>query len=286
MQISVVSRVILGFLLMAGLILSTSLIAWIDQISARNNLQLFTQDVTPLFIQTSGLTLQLLIAHKAVSQYAITVEQTQRTELEALFTQAIEQFQYHTQALESHNRLSIINHLLHQANTHAQAAFALGQQQLQLRQQQLQTDAQVLQQFEQFNSDWLFFEDDLQGIMQEYSKAAQPTALWNIEYLFKQGRTSGLALSQVPGIQQQALTDIQQELTQRFGTIVQRYNSLIDDQPALKPRLEPYIAALRQAIDSPQGLLQQQHARLQLNAHSQQQLAQLAQSIDQAQGLL
>ena len=287
LNITVVTRVVLGFVLMAVMILGISIAAGFDQWVARKNMATFTDEVTPELITGSGLITELLSANKAVNQHASTTDPEVLPVLAEQFAQAIQRFQQHAEAMRGRLRNAETTDLLNQAEAQAQAAFTLGYQQLEIRNTMLAAEQTVATEFESFNAEWLFFEDDLKMVVDDLVADENQAGQWSAEYILKNGVATGLTMFMVPGIKSiEKLNEIVATQTERFNNIEGKYKDFQKNSADYDNSVAPHMKLLRKAVVEEQGLMQQQLLWLTARNESDSTLGQMAEKVNQSQASL
>lgn len=193
MNLSVVKRTLLGFLMLIVMIIAITLIGQSNLKSLNTQLNRTVDELTPMAEKTNQLSGLLLNVARLTSLHGIKTEETERSSLHSQATELMTTYDQVSEELKlatkSHQD---IDSLLSKIHSSAHNLFTIADNQFVVRNQWIESNALQRSQADEFMNEWAFFEDDSKMV----NEMMASDLVWLGEGLKKDGLLLGRAIEQ------------------------------------------------------------------------------------------
>lgn len=282
MHLSLIQRVIAGFAVIILFVLTISGSAYLSQVKMAEQLKLTASTLTELLDQSNTLILQIQNANRLMLVHANTPEQDKRDQLADNFKHSVvsieKSFSRLDQQLVAYPKLS---QQLRQVNLDTEQFIQQAKQHLKIQNQRITARSASSAEFSRYDTEWLFFDQDIAGIKSDAEFDNIQPAIWDIDAINAQGKAAKGYLQRVLAVEKdEELVTLQQEVTQHLQLFTEKANHLFTIMPSSKESLSIYLNLLTRMIAQPEGLLQQHLQYNQLQKSSSQVLQDIANKVD------
>jgi len=291
-RLSLIQQVILGFSVLILLLFALSGFSYLSNSNLSIRMNYSAKTLSQLLDNTNSLLLDVQDANRAMMQHANSSDASIRTDLRLKFAAAVADYFNTANSLakqfaefpEQADTLAKINAL-------GNSIFVLSEEHLGIQDSRILARTKALEELEIFNSNWLFFGQDMADIEQAAERAGVTSAVWDIQFITKQAEGANIYL-------QQALAVLEPERLQTISTDLNRANQAIKDKlaraiatfPSRSADLTDFTGILLRAIGSDEGLFKRHQLFVKLNSDSSALLENIAtltnQAIDQLNHLV
>ena len=283
-RLSLIQQVILGFSVLILLLFALSGFSYLSNNNLSMRMSYSAKTLSQLLDNTNSLLLDVQDANRAMMQHANSGEASTRSNLRLKFAAAVADYFSTASALESQfvdfpeqaETLSAITEL-------ANSIFVLSEEHLGIQDMRILARTKALEELENFNSNWLFFDQDMADIEKSAERAELTNAVWDIQFITKQAQGANIYL-------QQALAVLEPERLQSVSTDLNRANQAIKDKlartieafPSRADDLTEITGILVRAIESDEGLFKRHQLFVKLNSDSSALLGNIAELTNEA----
>jgi methyl-accepting chemotaxis protein len=282
MHLSLIQRITLGFVTVILFVLAISSSAYISQVNMSKQLELTASTLTGLLDRSNEVSQHLQNVNRATLVHANSEQKDRREELRADFMHATQSYSETVSLLEAEliGTTSLAGNLT-DLNKSALDFIAQSAKHLDIHDQRVTARAVSAQGLTTFDEEWLFFAQDMSGLISDANDDGQQQVVWDLEFLLTQGEGAA-------GYLQKVLTVVKDDEISAFKTelnaYLERFNEkadrIINVIPGAADTINFYRQLLSQNIVEASGLLQQHLKYIDLNQQSTQLLAGLAQQVE------
>ncbi|WP_075186793.1 methyl-accepting chemotaxis protein [Teredinibacter haidensis] len=287
MNMTLVSKVISGFVIVLGLqFLVTTFGVW-SQGRAYSQFSLSNNTVFPMLQQSAQMMLHAQNAAQAVGMHAAENELYRLSPLKEKYEDAVQSYQIDSQKLISiANNQTAFQQEIESTIEATGKAFEIGRQHLDSHRKVTNTTELEYQALAEFEQTWQYFTADLKDVRFVLTDAELP-ARWLLDALEQDANDAAALLSRVPSYRLNAeLEDVARSLQYFWVNIEAKHKLMLERFPIMAARLGKYIALLRTHVTAESGVLEQQRMRLKLSAESRELMLNLSQQLELSTGML
>ncbi|AJQ93643.1 methyl-accepting chemotaxis protein [Gynuella sunshinyii] len=279
LQLTVVQRVVISFLLVGFLLLGIGFTAIVSQKKALRTVEFYNTELTPNIINHAELSVAVLSANKALTQFSKSNEDTRLDSYRGEFTEAMDRYQ------RVIRQVNVDNDGLTKANNLVQQFQQAANDFMLQHRQTLKLISEETARLEKFNSEVFFMAGDIKELIE----AAQDNNedLWNLGSAEKTALGVSSAISAIRNLNSAAdygekiafadsmLSDYKSKVDQ-LGKVDQQNNGI----------LTHYYDVLRAEVQSDDGLIKLHGRILTQQTGQEQALEQITDNVSQVQTLL
>lgn len=284
LKISLIQRVALGFTLTCVMIFAMAGFSYFSNNKLTSQIEYTATTLGQLLDNANTLLLNVQDANRAIMQHA-------NSEDEALLSKLRQNFQVATQ--EYDNNLALVSSKLEslpniQNNVYdldalADEIFSLSRTHLDLHDNQISARAKAISELENFNSDWLFFEQDIDAVITTAERQNSENAVWDLEFIKRQANSAQSFIQQaLTNLDSERLVTTESELMNYLNGINDKVDNLTASLPSEVSEVKQIVAFITKAIASEDGLFQRHKLFVQLTNKSQKDLDNLANLVNLA----
>ena len=290
MKLTVIMKTALGFGLILVLMIGISVTALTNQSSVGQLFRITTSEVVPQMQEAYRLVIGIQNANKAVSQHAAVSDEDLLEAYEQDFIEARETVTTTHQTL-SENLAGQPNLARSLQSGYAQVnqALTLGEQHLSTRRQVLSSRQQFLQEYQSQGSRWLTFANDMKivdRVLENLATSSDRTASQiggDAKYVLDRIALIRTGVTGIGGLESTGeVVDVQANLTQELERIQTRMDRLAENNEIIHRYLSTYVDLLKTAVTSENGTIPLYLKSLQAEERSSQELARLADTVNQS----
>ncbi|CAH0529512.1 methyl-accepting chemotaxis protein [Vibrio hippocampi] len=278
MKISLIQRIILGFVIIMVALLAISFSNYRSNIKMASQLDLTASTLPNMLDQSNSLMQHLYSANRLVLVHANQSSLQEREQLRTQFNQSVANYDALKSKLYSDFKTyPDLKAELDGIDKVSQSLFGNALQQLSIHDQRVDASSKASQGVQHFDEEWIFFDQDMQDLAYDAKDNGDDQTAWNSEYILAQGRAASSYLKNVPGIfEVEELQRYQNELVATLGRINEKASSVMAVSEETRETVGFYLALLEKEIASPEGSVQQQVNYVQLNQQSSELLNKLS----------
>ena len=282
MRLSLIQRVLFGFSIVTLLILTISGSAYFTQSKMAAQLELTASTLTGLLDKSNTLMLHLQDANRAMMQHANTSSAEERQALAFNFNDSRKKY---TDLLASFKN-DITNYPQLQASldkieTYADLMLSRSKQHLAIQDQRISARKGAFAELKEFDSEWLFFTQDVEEFILDAQDQNKQKAAWEIQFMRDQGNGAMTYLQRSLAIQEEdKIAEYRTELTGYLQRFTEKSKSAMQAMPGISDDIKLYSDLLTRAIALPEGLFQLHLSFIALNDKSRQTLVEIAANMD------
>lgn len=290
MKLTVIMKTALGFGLILVLMIGITVAALTNQSAVGQLFRITTSEVVPEMQQAYRLVIGIQNANKAVSQHAAVSGNELLEQYEQDFAQAREAVATTHESLR--DQLAgqpELTDTLEAGYSQVTRALTLGEQHLGTRREVLSSRQTFLQEYQSQGSRWLTFANDMKivdRVLENLAGSSDSTARQvgaDAKYVLDR---IALIRSGVTGIGGLQTTDevarVQANLSNELDKIEPRMQRLADNNEIIHRYLSTYVELLNTAVTADTGTIPLYLASLQAQERSAEELAQLAETVNQS----
>ncbi|WP_411744002.1 methyl-accepting chemotaxis protein [Reinekea sp.] len=165
----------------------------------------------------------------------------------------------------------------------AKEIFNLSRLHLDLQDTKVAARVNAIIELEDFNGEWLFFEQDISAIISTAQRQNADSAIWDLEFISRQANSAQSFIQQALTITDpERLVNVESELMNYLGGINDKLSNLSSSLPSAVAEVKQIVGLMDRAIASEEGLFQRHKLYVQLNNRSQNELVNLADLVNLA----
>lgn len=277
MNMTLVSKVVLGFVTVIGLQLLVTLFGIFSQSHVMQQFSITTDSIFPMLQQSSAMTLNAQRAAQAVGMHAAETELRRLKPLAEMYAEATRDYETEAAAMvqlaNAHSGLATdVREVIGLTKT----AFTTAEQHLSTHQQLTNTTELEYAALRQFEQVWQYFKADLKDTRYMLTDAELP-ARWLLDSLEADANAAADLLARVPSYRDEmVLQEAATQLRYFWGNIQSKHKLMQERFPVMAGALTKYVTLLGVHINSTDGVLQQQAVRLRLTKLSRELMVSLA----------
>jgi methyl-accepting chemotaxis protein len=282
MKLSLIQRVVLGFTVVTLLVLAISGSAYFSQLRMAGQLEMTGSTLTGLLDKSNTLVLNLQNANRVMLVHANSESVERRNQLRREFKAASDDYRRVVASLKTelanHPKLTQnVKHLDEQANR----LLSDAQSHLDIQDQRISARQKASAELKSFDSEWLFFQQDLEDLASDAKDNDQQQVAWDAEFIMTQGSSAASYLQRVLAVtDDEGLSVIQSELKGHLEQFSHKVANIEAAIPSSKEITHVYLELLDKAVIKPEGIMAQHKRYVDLNQRSNKLLMSIAQQMD------
>ena len=284
LKISLVQRVALGFSLTCLLIFAMAGFSLTSNNKLTSQLEYTATTLGQLLDNANTLLLNVQDANRAVMQHANAEDTEKLAQLRQNFELATTKYEQNLALVRT--KLSALPDYDSGANNVdelSQQIFELSRQHLDLQDTKVEARVNAIKELEYFNGEWLFFDQDLNSIINTAKRQNAESAVWDLEFIQRQAISAQSFIQQALTIlDPERLVKVESELMNYLSGINEKVNNISSSLPSQAGDVEQIVSLLNRAIAEPEGLFQRHKLFVQLTSDSQNELQTLADLVNLA----
>jgi len=287
MNMSIVSKVIIGFSVVLGLqFIVTTFGIW-SQSSVLAQFSISTNTIFPMLQRSSLMTLYAQRAAQAVSMHAAETEVSRLVPLKTAYLEARDGYKRESAKILdiAKNQAEFVRDI-RDAISDTETAFSVAERHLSSHQQYTNTTELEYQALKEFEQTWQYFSADLKDTLFVLTDKELP-ARWLFDSLAQDANEAAALLARVPSYRGETeLNEVSRQLTYFWQNIEAKHQLMVTRFPLMAERLDKYVALLKVHITASNGVLQQQSQRLRLREEGRALMSELTAQLERSIGKL
>ncbi len=282
MRLTLIQRVILGFSVVTFLVIGIAGSGYLSQIRMAKHLELTASTLSKLLDDANGSLLYLQEANRAMMRHANTQSAVERGTLRDQYSQAQDKYLSISQSLEQDlNDYPDLLATFQEIESIANELFNSASEHLDIQDKRTASQKNALYELNKFEESWLFFPDEVNGILLEAKSDEMQATVWELEYVIKQSASAVQLLERSLALfSKEDASSFREELTALQKGVADKILNIIKTMPDYESDLQFYNYQLERAVVMPQGLFQQQYTFIELNEQSSRVLKETALHMD------
>jgi methyl-accepting chemotaxis protein len=282
MHLSLIQRVVLGFLILTILLLTIAGSAFYSQIRMAQQLELTANTLTGLLDRATTTLSHLQNANRAMMQHANTESEDERSRLRGVFDESQSRFSSTSETLTTELAVfpSILQSLAGTADT-ASRLLLLANNHLNIQDQRITSRQQSFIELNNFEGEFIFFEDDFNSLIDAANRQDLQATVWDLEFIVNQSNSAKIYLQKVLSLSESE--QIEQAKTELYGyadRVKEKATNIENSTPDLYADVEFYVEVLNRAIREQDGVFQRHLTFVDLNKTSNEMLSEIASLMD------
>ncbi len=261
MYLSVIQRVIIGFVVMIIFILGIASSAYLFQIKMSDQLELTASTLTRLLDNSNTLALNIENINRLVLVHSNTGDKDseRRQQLNNEFNTAIQSYnQRYTELLSQVKIYPQLNASLNSVNTDTQSFIQQAKAQIDRTEKKVAAHSQELQELNAFKEKWKTLERDISVIRSEAEWNNEENVVTALDLLYANGKKADTTLQNVIQIDNDKdIQKLKQTLATTLSDFTRNTNEIINGMPDYKELMQNYLTILTRAVAKPEGLIGQ-----------------------------
>ncbi|WP_047042941.1 methyl-accepting chemotaxis protein [Vibrio mexicanus] len=278
MYLSIIQRIVLGFVTVIIFVIALSTTAYISQSDMAEQFDTTSVKMTSLLARANHLGQNLQNLNRALLVHASTADKQLRIQLEQEFNLAQQEYLNNRERFISDlNAYPNLQASVNELDAKAQDIFANALLHIDVKNQQMSARQATSKELNEFDKKWRFFEQDISDLAHKAKANNQRTNNRNLNYIVAQGKGADRYLQKTYAMENMQDAEVaRQELIAHIERFKSKAKRLPKTMPESKPSIDFYQGQLIRAIEQPEGLLQQHLTYIRLTAQSNQLLSQIA----------
>ncbi|GLS90669.1 methyl-accepting chemotaxis protein [Psychromonas marina] len=282
MRITLIQRIVIGFSIVTLSAIALSLSAGYSQKQIEKQLELSASTLTKLLDQTSELGKNLQDANRLTLIHANTANSDKREYFLQGVNKALTDYEVTYSALTKGLQPELgITADLESINSNAKQTNLQLLDHITIHNKRLVAQNLAYTELSAFSSVWDYFDSNISDLIDE-AKENHKSAAWTLEFVRKEGYSTGDQLSKLVGITSfDKFVIAEEKLVSNLEAIRKKLKIVYKTFPAAENTLKTYINELSNQIENEQKLLKQHKFYLLLNVESDQLIQQQAEQVEQ-----
>ncbi|MEZ8101619.1 methyl-accepting chemotaxis protein [Vibrio bivalvicida] len=276
MNLTVISRTILGFSIVVFLMTLLAMVGFYAQKQSSSAYKETAETLIPIMERSYQLAIIAQNVNRAVSQHANALNNQQRNQLEQEFDGAVKQYtDLRTSLSNSLADQAEFNRLLEQADQAFSQAFALGKQQISATNELATTRDVSRAEIQNYTARWITFDDERDAAVLLASNLGLVES-FAVSVIADSLTLAQATLSGVSNIENlELLNNIKQKLSTNALKTVSRIEKLTDMAPNSAEKLKPFVEFLNFSVNDERGYLSLQIKLVSLGEQINQNLVEI-----------
>ncbi len=282
MQLSLIQRIVLGFVVVTLFVLAISTSSYFSQVRMAAQLELTASTLTGLLDRSNTLSQHLQNVNRSMLVHANSDTEQRRNELRHSFNEASQSYADTIAVFnkELSNYPNLRNQLT-ELNQDASKLLADATQHLDIHDQRIAARVFSTAELNKFDGEWIFFQQDLNDLIADAKDEAMQQTIWDLEFILNQGKGAEAYLQKVLAVvKEEEVTSLKTELSAYLERFKEKAERVTKEMPVSEDSINLYLELLTQAIVNSDGLLQQHLQYIALNDQSSQLLSEIADEMD------
>ncbi|WP_188151294.1 methyl-accepting chemotaxis protein [Teredinibacter waterburyi] len=281
MNMSIVSKVIVGFAVVLGLQFLVTSFGLVSQVKVSKQFSLSTDTIFPMLERSSLATLYAQQASQAVGMHAAEYELSRLSPIKSQYKTAIDAYQRESEKLLdlSKNQADFLN-AIKGALGSTQSALSIGAEHIASHEKLVRTIELEYEALKAFEETWQYFAADLKDTRFMLTDA-ELGARWLLDSLEQDANEAAAIMLRVPSYRANTeLDNAARQLKYFWQGIKVKHDIMTERFPIMAQRLEKYTRLLYTHISQSDGVLEQQQLRIELTSESRELLVKLSRELE------
>lgn len=283
MRLSLIKRVILGFTVVSLLMLTIAGSGYMAQRTMAKQLELTASTLAGLLDSASTTLNHLQNANRTMMQHANTESEEIRARLRADFDAATSAYEQSLAQLK--NDLQPFPSILEALSGTPELADSLlteARFHLDIQDQRLAARDRAFEALNEFESEFIFFEDDISTLIDDADFEGLQAVVWDLEFVLSQANGAISYIERALAVtNEEGIATYTSELTGYQSRIGEKATSIANASEAISSDLNFYLDILSDTIEGENGMFQQHITYVNLNVQSGQVLDSIASKMDE-----
>ncbi|WED21006.1 methyl-accepting chemotaxis protein [Vibrio sp. JC009] len=278
MKITLIQRIVIGFMLVTVCAVTLSLSASMSQSNMEEQLELSASTYTHLLDQSLELSSELQSINRLTLLHANERDEERRTYFADQISDAIDLYQAgYDHLFQQTENFPELRSKLQDIDAQISRVILLANQHVLLHDKRLIAQQLAAKELTGFMEVWEYFNSSIEDVIAQAKLGEGKSVAWTMQFVQKESNVLANYLTELLGVTRlDKLNTIDEALTKGFTQVSQKVARVYDKYPAGKESLESYFSELEQQITDKSKLLNQHKLYISSNQRSTEMLAQQA----------
>lgn len=274
MKITLIQRIVFGFMFVTVCAIILSLSASISQSNMEEQLELSASTYTHLLDQSLELSSQLQNINRLTLLHANERDEQRRADFASQISAAINLYHASYDSLfKQTQNFPELQSKLQEIEAQVSQVISVAQQHITLHDNRLIAQQRASKELTKFMEVWEFFDSGMDDTIEEAKLSDAKSVTWTMQFLQKDANELANYLTELLGVnQQEDLNTISKALTTGIVQVSNKVKQVYEKYPAAKDNLDSYFQELELQITNPDKLLSQHTLYINSNQRSTQML--------------